>query len=145
MEKQEEAAFEGERAGDDGRRVCTEWKLKLEEPEDKEMRKGRVGPTRISKEENVVVVGIGDGWRSGETVRSSSSLESTRYTFLSAFGWGGWGTHKDDPGRRGSVFPAMQTSGIVKVPGGPPSGDFSHAWYCALNSSSGGSPCFFLS
>jgi hypothetical protein len=106
MEKQEEAAFEGERAGDDGRRVCTEWKLKLEEPEDKEMRKGHVGPTRISKEENVIVVGIGDGWRSGETVRSSSSLESTRYAFLSAFGMGWVGDSQRRSGTSGVRVPS---------------------------------------
>ena len=95
IEKQEENAFEREGRGTTGGRVCTEWKLKLEELEDKEMRKGRVGPTRISKKENVIVVGMGDGWRSGETVRSSSSPESTRYTFLSAFGWGGWDPQDD--------------------------------------------------
>jgi hypothetical protein len=52
---------------------------------DRGVRKGHVGcPTGMSKEESVLVIGIRDGGRGGDTIRPLSSLVTTRYTFLSA-------------------------------------------------------------
>ena len=90
IEKQEEDASEREGTGDNGRESVDGVEA------------------AVSKEEGVTVIGIWDGSRSGETERLSSSLELTRYTFLSASSWGGWGlTRRSD----------TESTSEVRVPG----------------------------
>jgi hypothetical protein len=100
IEKQEKDAFERERTGDNGRESVDGVEA------------------AVSKEERATVIGIGDGWRSGETERSSSSLESTIHISVSLYlGW--VGDSRDGPTRktrRRSVSPARQTPSVVEVP-----------------------------